>query len=449
MPFARLFFSVAFATMLYSPFVHAIPIPKATSGRISLPIEQWLSDGERKTFKWKLNVSHPELTFQQRYRVWVTASVDTESLQARSVQRELHFVLKVADQDGKWFDGETSNTFEVKKQFTVAEDIQFEAGLYLRPGAYKVAVVLYDAILKEHDVAFATVVVTPQGRDLRVDELQGVPTVEFLPIPVEGVAALGTGHAHLPVETKQPVEVDLLVDLASSAPEPKPKPLRPDERDRGFGPYSRNTPSRRSGPIWEPPQLPPGVRDTEKGYQTQLLESASVLADVEPTPGCTRVTVINSLSRKVIMKPQPALAADWEKIWQEVVRADLNVISAGALSGAAHAIGFVHDQLQAVIDQAPVCDSQAARPMRVVTVLSFGANPPQMDSRPALQLSCRCKIVYFEQHQLFPPDVRVEDDLGKMLAPLRPVHMPFSNARQFRDKIADFMKFIAKSDEGS
>src|SRR3954462_1386739 len=88
MPFARLFFSVAFATMLYSPFVHAIPIPKATSGRISLPIEQWLSDGERKTFKWKLNVSHPELTFQQRYRVWVTASVDTESLQARSIQRE-------------------------------------------------------------------------------------------------------------------------------------------------------------------------------------------------------------------------------------------------------------------------------------------------------------------------------------------------------------------------
>ncbi|MFL6437039.1 MAG: hypothetical protein ACJ71Q_05620 [Terriglobales bacterium] len=149
------------------------------------------------------------------------------------------------------------------------------------------------------------------------------------------------------------------------------------------------------------------------------------------------------------MKPQPALAADWEKIWQEVVRADLNVISAGALSGAAHAIGFVHDQLQAVIDHAPVCDSQAARPMRVVTVLSFGANPPQMDSRPALQLSCRCKIVYFEQHQLFPPDVRVEDDLGKMLAPLRPVHMPFSNARQFRDKIADFMKFIAKSDGGS
>ena len=141
---------------IWAPYAGLAELPKGESEKIELPIDEWLARGQTRTFRWKLRVSRPELTFQQRYRVWVTASIDTESLQARNIRRDLHFILKVADQTGEWLAGDTYNRFQIEKAIDVPEDIQFEAGLYLRPGAYIVAVVVYDSILQEHDVAFAT-----------------------------------------------------------------------------------------------------------------------------------------------------------------------------------------------------------------------------------------------------------------------------------------------------
>ena len=142
----RVVLNFLLCVLLMSPFASA----QTHSGneRISLPIDEWLAQGEHKTFAWKVHVSHPSLTFQQRYRVWVTAAVDTDSLQSRSVQRDLHFVLKVADQDGKWLQGDTYNRFPINNKFDQPEDITFEAGLYLQPGSYTVAVLIYDAVLE-------------------------------------------------------------------------------------------------------------------------------------------------------------------------------------------------------------------------------------------------------------------------------------------------------------
>src|SRR5438477_13133564 len=98
------FLSLGFTgLLLWASAPSALSNPGANADKISFPILEWLSQGERQAFKWEVHVSHSVPTYQQRYLVWVTASVDTNSLQARSVQRDLHFLLKVADQDGKWF----------------------------------------------------------------------------------------------------------------------------------------------------------------------------------------------------------------------------------------------------------------------------------------------------------------------------------------------------------
>jgi hypothetical protein len=443
----RRFLSVGFAGLLLCvPALSAPSSLEADADKISFPVQEWLSQGERQAFKWKVHVSHSALTYQQRYLVWVTASVDTDSLQARSVQRDLHFILKVADQDGKWFDQDTYNTFQVKKSFGVPEDIQFIAGLYLQPGTYKVAVIAYDAILKERDVSFTRVVVKPQASSLLPDDLPGVPQVEFLSTPAEGLAAVGSGHAHLPVQPKRPVQLDLVVDLASTAPIPRPREFQVGRPNPSLpGPFSRRA-SQGSVAVWRPPELPAGMRDTEKGYQTQLLEAASVLGSIEPTSGCTRVSILNSLSRKTIMTQEPAPLIDWRKVWEEVVGAQLNVVSAAELSGTAQATQFLHDQLQMVMNQAPVCNSEVSDAVRVLAILSFGANFPRRDSLPTLQPACACRIFYFQERQAFPPEAFVTDDLGKMLAPLRPVHLQFSTPQQFRGRISEFLKTIATYD---
>jgi hypothetical protein len=437
----RRFLNVGFTSLLFcASALSALSNAEANADRISFPIQEWLSQGERQAFKCKVHVSHSALTYQQRYLVWVTASVDTNSLQARGVQRDLHFILKVADQDGKWFDKGTYNTFQVKRSFEVPEDIQFVAGLYLQPGAYKVAVIVYDAILKERNVSFTRVVVKPQASSLFPDDLPGIPQVEFLQTPVEGLAAIGSGHVHLPVQSKRPVQLDVIIDLASNAPIPKRTYIQVDRPDPPLvGPFSRRGGERETA-VWRPPELPSGMRDTEKGYQTQLLEAGSVLSSVEPTNGCTRVTIINSLSRRAIMTQQPALLVDWRKVWEDVVGAQLNLVSADELSRTAQAPQFLHDHLQMVMNQAPVCSANVSDAVRVLAILSFGANFPRKDSLPTLQLACTCRIFYFQERQSMPPDAAVADDLAKMLAPLRPIHLRFSAPQQFQGKISEFLK---------
>lgn len=442
MQFARSFLGWGIASTLLCALV-VPPVPGATTHsrdeRISLPIDEWLAQGEHKSFTWEVHVSHPALTFQQRYRLWVTASVDTRSLQSRSVERDLHFVLKVADEEGKWFDGDTYNELSIKKKFGRSEDIQFEAGLYLQPGAYTVAVVIYDAVLNEHNTSFTHVVVKPPARDEFPGLLDGLPKVEFLPIPVEGLASLAAGHASLTVPTKEPVQFDLIVDLGLPV-QPAPSRVDPDQLP---GP-SRTWPQRTIAA--HRMELPTGVRNTVKGYQSRLLEAASVLGDLNFPEGCTSVTVINSLKRRTIMNAQPAISADWAKTWTNVVNTDLNLVSADELSGTAQAARFFSDQVESVIQQDSRCDSDSRTATRIVGVLSAGAQFPQTNSLPNLEQEGGCRVFYLQQSE--EGESLISDNLPKMLAALHPIHLRFSNPGEFRRKLSEFVKTIAAIEKG-
>jgi len=440
---ARRFLVLLVANLsIWAPYPGLAELPKGNSEKIELPIEEWLAQGQTRTFRWKLRVSRPELTFQQRYRVWVTASIDTESLQARNIQRDLHFILKVADQRGKWFAGDTYNTFQINKALDVPEDIQFEAGLYLRPGAYKVGVVVYDSILNEHDVVFAHVSTRASANQAFSADLRTIPAVEFLPAPVEGLVPLGTGRAPLAIATKQPLQIDVIVDLASNAPIPRPKLIG---SDIGSFPGQRTNkpPFPQSLGKWRPPRLPLGTRDTEKGYQTQLLEAASILGDLQPTSGCNNMMVINSLDRRVMMNRKPAASVDWLKLWEEVMAAQLNLISVHDLSGATKATGFLRDKLQAAMDQKADCNVNGVQPNRIIAILSFGAHFPRTGPVPTVQPDSHCKIFYLQEHQELPPDV--VDDLRAMIAPAHPIHLTFSNPRQFREKVEELVRSVSAS----
>src|SRR5439155_2457503 len=143
------FVSLLGLVFVYAPSGVAAEDPKndANDLRNSLPLNDWLSQGERKTFASDIRIFGPSLTFQQRYRIWVRATFPTPSLQKGSIQRDLHFFIKVADESGRWFDGETYNHFRVDKKFSKKVDLVLDGGLYLQPGMYTIAVVVYDAVL--------------------------------------------------------------------------------------------------------------------------------------------------------------------------------------------------------------------------------------------------------------------------------------------------------------
>ena len=80
------------------------------SRRAQLPVLQWLNEPDRQEIPVKLEIIGPVLTFEQRQQVRVVAIVNGRALQKRGVQRELHYLMKVADQSGHWYAGENYGT---------------------------------------------------------------------------------------------------------------------------------------------------------------------------------------------------------------------------------------------------------------------------------------------------------------------------------------------------
>jgi hypothetical protein len=434
--------------------------PEDASGdlRNSLPLNDWLSQGERKAFASNIRILGPSLTFQQRHHILVRATFPTPSLQKGSIHRDLHFFIKVADESGKWFDGETYNHFPVEKKFEKKVDLVLEGGLYLQPGTYTIAVVVYDAVLREHNVAFRHVRVRPPKHDALPELLSAAPTVEFPPDPVDGVASPASGHSSLPVKTDRPVELDVIVDLTpyaaattiTAGPDAGNDGLASIGSVRGpsigsgrgasIGDPDRvpNGP-RLGGPSIAHRTIPSGMRRGVKVFQSRLLEAASVLSDIDLKKGCTRVTVFNALSRRTVMTAQPALSADWLKTWNDVMNTNLDLVSVDELAGSVESAKFFSDQVEKLMSQPPECNASSVHPLRVLTLFSHGAHFPDKTVQARIQSKCDCKVFYMREHE----DVMdFFDDLHRLLAPLSVTRVEFSDPGQYRHKIAHFMKTL-------
>src|SRR5258707_914887 len=175
---------------------------------INLPIADWISQGERQEIPWEVHVTKPELTFQQRTLVTVFAEIHSDELQKRNVNRDLHFIVKVADESGNWMEDESYVPFRLTEKMDRRSDLQMETELYLKPGNFKVAIIAYDSALGERRLSISRVQVDRVDREPFPDLLSSVPPVQFLPGVTEGLVVFGIGRINLPVVTQRPVQFD-------------------------------------------------------------------------------------------------------------------------------------------------------------------------------------------------------------------------------------------------
>ena len=91
------------------------------------------------------------------------------------------------------------------------------------------------------------------------------------------------------------------------------------------------------------------------------------------------------------------------------------------------------------MSQPPDCNAKNLHPLRVLALFSHGAHFPSGTMRVKIQSNCDCKIFYMREHE----DVTdLFDDLHRMLAPLSVRRLEFSDPKQYRHKVADFMKTL-------
>ena len=75
---------------------------RVSQERPLLPFDTWILGTDRHDFAWQVRLLGPRLTFQQRYLEQVRITIPLDKWK-EPTQRDLHFLIKVADEQGKWF----------------------------------------------------------------------------------------------------------------------------------------------------------------------------------------------------------------------------------------------------------------------------------------------------------------------------------------------------------
>lgn len=407
---------------------------KDNTRKIDLPIDDWLEQPERTDIPWKVALSHPVLTYQLRNLVRVRAVVDADVLQKQGARHDLHFIVKAAE-EGIWEETESYSHFPVEAALAKNIELEMLADLYLQPGDYKIAAILYDGVTKQRNVTFTHIQVAAEQNALP-ELLRGLPTIEFLP-PPENAAPLGGGRISLAVTTQRPVQLDLIVDL-STHEEEEPTFESAGNPDWAGPPLSRPDPwsdlRRRRG-------RHTNVAAEERYGRSGLLQTATVLSAIDLKDGCVQVMAVDILRRRVIVPFTAASEVNWEKIRRdEVLGSGGAMVSVSDLRDKKKSGTFFADTVEQRMQQPPECKLESTTPVHMIAVLTRGIHLPEGSAKPKIPLERDCKIIYLQQLS----GSTFGDDLKDMLAPLAPLVLRFGDPHEFRRRLLELAQHLEK-----
>lgn len=377
-------------------------------------VDKWIRGAEQQDIPWKVSVQKPILTFQQRQVVKITADIDSTVLQKNEVHRNLLFVIKVADESGKWLPGENFVAQEMTERLDKSTQVEMESEVLLLPGKYRIATIMYDSVLHQHNVGFSRVEVSDLKNDPLPHLLDPVDRVEFIRgTDLPGANAFSNVRVNLPLHTNRPIEFDLLVDLSSH------EPTRKD--------------SARPSDIFRQP-LARSRRVDDKSYADRLIQSASVLSDIALSGGCVRISAFDAIKRRVELEPTLRESLDWPALREKVLGPDRETISINALESRKDLPKFILQQFAKLVSQPPCEPEGSAKPLHVIVLLSHGLSFPDGSQKVKAE-DCDCTFFYLRQSDVFVAG----DDLKQMMSPLSPRVLGFDDPNQFRKKLADLL----------
>ncbi|HZR28521.1 MAG TPA: hypothetical protein VFA71_07050 [Terriglobales bacterium] len=443
-PSRKLYRNFAFSLVLlassnfaFSQTAQAPHPGRALIRKIELPLQEWLSQGERADIPWRVSVSKPVLTYQLQNLVRVTAEIDDNILLKQGIQHDLHFIVKVAPDPGSWDYGESYSHLRVEEALDPRGELQMMADFYVQPGVYTIATIVYDATSGKRSLFFNRIQVAAPGKDPLPELLYGLPKIQFLP-PPDKAAPLGAGGLSLPVTTQRQVLLDLIVDLSTGEEQEHQNlygPLYPD-------PIRRPIPGQWPDAASTRASMEEASAAQEIYAQSQLLQIASVLGALDLKQGCIQITALDVLRRHIVLPRTSANEVNWGKLRDQLLSPDKVMVSVEDLKGKQQAGRFFHEEVEQTMaqQQPPLCKLASATTVHMIAVLSRGTSFPSGSAKPQIQPSCNCKIFYLRQ----TGNGHSGDDLKNMLKPLSPAQFQFGNPQDFRKELLEFTQAIEK-----
>jgi len=383
------------------------------------PFDKWEEEAAQAQVKWTVRVFQAHLSPHQRLIARVEIEVDGREVEKRRGRGELVFFLEVTDAAGhKWRTHQAWDLRRVPKE-SRGRTVTFGQDAFVLPGDYRIALAVCDTQTLEHSFLRRAMHVAPLRGDPLPEAWGGMPAVEFPRLygfPELWFQPGAIGRLRLPLATRQPVHIELLMNL---------------------------TPSERAS----------GSVQTFRRNMSILLPAMKVLCGIDPAGGSVDLTLLD-MTRRVTWE-QNARGLDWARIREPFASSNPGVIDVQSLAAKAAMKQFFRDQ---ILDRAK---PRATEPLTAIIVLSapvFLGHQDQLE-RDNIPKDPNRRVFYLCYRPLQVRPVFVPgsdglqrpvvtaiptDDLEHALKGLDPRVLSASTPEQFRKAIATVLTEISR-----
>jgi hypothetical protein len=372
---------------------------------------------------FKLEIERPVLSIHQRMVAILKVKLDGVEMLKRVGDDELSVRIRIRDEQGQIYTRE--ETFNVRggRKDEKKAKMEFYQGVFVMPGNYNASVRMLDTVNGQEGFADRDFRVEPLSADPLPEMWRDLPQVEFQP---EEDGAEGwylpsiKGRLHLPLETQQPVKIDVLVNTTPT-------------EFRG-GPERQNS-----------------------ANLSLVIPAMKVLLQTEVNNGSLEMSLLDLAKLKVIFSQDNSKPLSFARLKNSLDSANPNMIDVHALSNRERdGDYFVYE-----VGQRVRAALQPGEPRHVLIILSGPMNFPAgvMLHRVDVRETARCKVFYIrylpEGSSGIEDGRRVVlseanrkgplDELEYILTPLNPRKFQVNSPMAFRKTLAAILAEISSA----
>ena len=419
------------------PSLHAQDVAAPDRIFSAVPFERWLAEGEPTTLRWTVRVSAAELNVHQRLQTKIEIQLDGNELVSRRGHGGFVIMVQFEDSAKRLYQTHGGIDLQDVKDDAGKSNVQYLQEAFVLPGDYRVGVVIFDAKTGDHWAERRTLHVNALRNDPLPGAWKDLPAVELLHAmepPDSWYIPSVNSHLQLPVATRRPLRVEVLMNASSSGP------------SRGL---STGTANNRN--------------------LANLLPALKVLSQMEVAGGTLHITLLDISNRRVIFEQDAVRQVDWPRLRDALNEADPNKIDAKSLGHRDQNAPYFFQQVRERLSNSGSPAGAAAEPLHVLIVL---AAPMTLDSGEKIRVpeseAKKQGPLYFVRYHLLPeraplgyePFARTRrgyggmqppagpdeafDSLQPLLKPLQPRLYDVYTPEQFRKALSSLLDEIAR-----
>ncbi|HEX9255707.1 MAG TPA: hypothetical protein VF938_09175, partial [Candidatus Angelobacter sp.] len=246
------------------------------------PFDKWQAERPRQEVPWEVRMSADRLSFHQRLIANIQVQVPGPELLKRSRDERIVLLVQVINGQGVSFRDYGLLELDQLKPEVKASDVEFAWQAFAVPGQYEVSVALWDKKSGEHNFLRRLFHVGAYKNDPLPEMWRGLDAFEFWSTKRDGPEFMFhsdiEGRLHLPMATRRPLQLEVLLDMSPSA-----------EIFRGSFGYYNN-------------------------YLTVALPMFKVFSQITPSNGSRSAAALDLIQRRIPFEQNDNKDLDWQSL---------------------------------------------------------------------------------------------------------------------------------------